>query len=93
MGIALQDQGKLDDALVAYQKALSFKPDYADAQYNMGNVLKDKGELNEATEAYQKVLSFKPDYAEAHRNLSTIKKYTKTNEHFSTVQELYRRQI
>jgi tetratricopeptide (TPR) repeat protein len=43
MGIALsKDQGKLDEAIEAYNKALSIKPDYAEAYYNMGIVLKIK---------------------------------------------------
>ena len=32
MGNALKEQGKLDEAIAAYNKALSIKPDYADAR-------------------------------------------------------------
>ena len=39
MGITLKDQGKLEEAIEAYKEALSIKPDYADAYYNMGNAL------------------------------------------------------
>ena len=31
MGIALKDQGKLDEAIEAYNKSISLKPDYAEA--------------------------------------------------------------
>ena len=34
IGIALNDQGKLEEAVDAYKRALSLKPDYADA-YNL----------------------------------------------------------
>jgi hypothetical protein len=34
MGIALQDQGKLEEAIEAYNKALAIKPDYANAMEN-----------------------------------------------------------
>ena len=68
MGNALQDQGKLDEAIEAYTKALSIKPDYADACCNMGNALQDQGKLDEAIEAYTKALSIKPT-AEAHNNM------------------------
>ena len=64
MGVTLKDQGKLDEAIEAYNKCISLKPDYADAYYNMGNALKDQGKLDEAIEAYNKALSLKPDYAE-----------------------------
>ena len=42
MGNALQEQGKLEEAIEAYSKALAIKPDYADAYNNMGNALKSK---------------------------------------------------
>ncbi len=35
MGIALKDQGKLEEAIEAYNKALAIKPDYAEASHNM----------------------------------------------------------
>jgi len=68
MGVTLQDQGKLEEAIEAYNKSLAIKPDYAEAYYNMGNALKVQGKLEEAIEAYNKVLAIKPDYAEAHHN-------------------------
>ena len=57
MGNALKDQGKLEEAIESYNKALSLKPDYAEAYNNMGNALKDQGKLEEAIEAYNKALS------------------------------------
>jgi Flp pilus assembly protein TadD len=36
MGIALQKQNKLEEAIEAYNKALAIKPNYADAYNNMG---------------------------------------------------------
>ena len=39
MGIALQEQGKLEEAIEAYNKALAIKPDYAEATSNMGIAL------------------------------------------------------
>jgi tetratricopeptide (TPR) repeat protein len=70
MGNALQDQGKMDEAIKAYSKAIAIKPDYADAYNNMGNTLRDQGKMNEAIKAYKKALAVKPDYAEVHHNLS-----------------------
>ena len=69
MGNAFKDQGKLDEAIASYNKALSLKPDYAEASYNMGNAFKDKGKLDEAIASYNKALSLKPDYAEAYNNI------------------------
>jgi tetratricopeptide (TPR) repeat protein len=59
----------MEEAIEAYNKALSLKPDYAEAYNNMGNALKDQGKLEEAIEAYKKALSLKPDYVDVARNL------------------------
>ena len=69
MGNTLQEQGKLEEAINAYNKALVVNPGYSDAYNNMGNALKNQGKLDEAIAAYNKALSLKPDYAEAARNL------------------------
>ena len=70
MGNALQQQGQLEEAIGAYNKALSIKPDYADAYYNMGIALREQGNLEDAIEAYNKAALIKPDYAKAYWNLS-----------------------
>jgi hypothetical protein len=72
MGVALREQGKLEEAMEAFNKALAIKPDYTEAYSNMGVALKDQGKLEEAIEAYNKALSIKPDYAEAHYNSSFV---------------------
>ena len=69
MGASAAQIGQLDDAIHAFQKALSIKPDFAEAYNNMGNALYDQGKLDEAIEAYQKVFSLKPDFAEAYYNM------------------------
>ncbi|MDC0121723.1 tetratricopeptide repeat protein, partial [Amylibacter sp.] len=61
--------GKLKEAIVAYNKALAIKPDYAEAYNNMGVNLQDQGKLDEAITSYKKALSLKPDYAEAYNGL------------------------
>ena len=64
-----KDQGKLDEAVACYRRALELKPDYAEAHNNLGNALKDQGKLDEAVACYRRALELKPDYAEAHNNL------------------------
>ena len=45
-GAANQRLGKLEEAIQAYTKAISIKPNYAEAYNNMGNALKDQGKLD-----------------------------------------------
>jgi tetratricopeptide (TPR) repeat protein len=47
MGNALKDQGKLEEAIEAYNKALSLKPDYAEAWSNGAEALEKWNKLKE----------------------------------------------
>ena len=69
MGNILKEQGKLEEAIAAFNKAISLKPDYAEAHNNMAVTLQKQGKLEEAIEAYKKAIAIKPDYAEAHYNM------------------------
>ena len=48
LGLALQQQGKLDAAVESYLKALANKPDYAEAHNNLGLALNDQGKFDAA---------------------------------------------
>ena len=85
LGAAAAKIGKLDQALFAFRKVISIKPDYADAYNNMGATLRQKGNLKEAIVSYTTALTIKPDYAEAHRNLSNLIKYKPGNPQIDTV--------
>ena len=54
IGAANQGLANHKEAIDAYKKAISIKPDYADAYYNMGIALKEIGKLDEAITAYKK---------------------------------------
>ena len=74
MGVTLKKQGKLSEAIEAYNKALAIDPQYAEAYCNLGNALKDQDKLNEAIAAYNKVLAIKPEHAEAYNNMGVALK-------------------
>ena len=44
LGIAFKEQGKLDEAVACYCRALELRPDYAEAHNNLGVAFKDLGE-------------------------------------------------
>ena len=69
LGAAFQSQGKFDEAVAAFNKALLIKPDYAEAHSNMGVALTDQGKPEEAVAACKEALLIKPDLAQAHNNL------------------------
>jgi tetratricopeptide (TPR) repeat protein len=59
--MALQSQGKIDEAIVHYQRVVELKPDFVPARYNLGLALASRGRLEEAIFHYQKVLQTRPD--------------------------------
>src|SRR5262249_23058725 len=66
LGIALQEQGQLDEAVACYRTAIQLKPDYPDAHNNLGNVHRVQGRLAEAIDCYDRALRLKPDHAQVH---------------------------
>ena len=77
MGIALKHQGKLDEAIEAFKKAVSLKPDFADGYNNIGVALQDQGKLDEAIVSFNKAIRIKPDYAEAYNHMNCLQKSRK----------------
>ncbi len=69
LGVALQELGKLDEAVASYHKALAIEPDYAEAHNNLGGALQELGKLDESITAYRESLRIKPDYDTAAVNL------------------------
>ena len=51
LGAARAQIGELEEAIEAYKKTISLKPDYADAYSNMGVALRKQGKFDEAIEA------------------------------------------
>ena len=74
LGVALAQQGRLDEAIAEFSKALSLRPTYAPAYSNLGNAYREKGMLPEALVAYERALAVDPDYAIAHQNLGILYK-------------------
>ena len=59
-GVSAAQLNKFEEAIDAFKKSISLKPDYAEAYNNLGNVLKDQGKLDEAINAYKNSISITP---------------------------------
>ena len=64
--------GQLDIAVQNYEKALSIKPDYAKAHYNLGIALQELGKLHDSVKSYENSIAFEPENAQAHNNLAIV---------------------
>ena len=67
-GVTLGKQGKYEEAIASYDKAIELKPDYADAWHNKGVILGKQGKYEEEIASYDKAIELKPDDAEAWYN-------------------------
>ena len=52
-----KDQGRYDEAIAAFSRAIALKPDYAKAHNNLGIALKDQGRPDEAIAAYNRAIA------------------------------------
>ena len=68
LGALLYQTGKLQDSVIANQRAVEISPNDAEAYSNLGNTLQELGRLEDAEKSYKKAIAIKPDYAEAYNN-------------------------
>jgi tetratricopeptide (TPR) repeat protein len=59
-GLQLFQQGKVDEAIVQYRRALAIRPDFPEALSNLGLALDAKGNDVEALTDFDKALTLKP---------------------------------
>jgi tetratricopeptide (TPR) repeat protein len=71
-GVALSRDGKYDDSVAAFNRAIALNPKCQDCFYNIGFAYSQKKDYAQAEENYKKALEVKPDYAEAYNGLANI---------------------
>jgi len=71
-GACYASLGQLDIAVQNYEKAISIKPDYAKAYYNLGNALQELGKLHDSVKSYKNSTALEPKNAQAHNNLAIV---------------------
>ena len=72
LGASRSQIGMLEEALDAYKKTISLKPDYAEAYSNMGVAYRNMGKPDEAIDAYKKAISLKPIDSDTYFNLGIV---------------------
>ncbi|MEH1793140.1 tetratricopeptide repeat protein, partial [Nostoc sp.] len=69
LGSALYAQGKLEEAIAAYQRALQIDPNFALAHNNLGIALKGQGKLEEAIAELEIAVRLDPSSTVFRKNL------------------------
>ncbi|MDH7482985.1 MAG: tetratricopeptide repeat protein [Armatimonadota bacterium] len=72
LAVALEAEGKLDEALEHYRQAVRVEPRDSMARYNLGVALAKIGRTDEAIEEYNEVLRLNPEHVSAHNNLGLL---------------------
>ena len=74
LALALKQNGKISESLIAIQKSVQLEPRDSNAHYNLGVILQELRRLDEAEVCFRQTIKLKPDYAEAHNNLGVTLK-------------------
>ncbi len=70
LATAFQEDGRLDEAIAHYRRAIALESGYAPPYNNLGAALRASGHVDEAVASYQQALATEPDYPDAHYNLA-----------------------
>lgn len=76
-GNALENLGRYEEAIVAYDAAIAIKPDYHEALSIKGLVLFGLGRYEEAIAAYDAAIAIKPDDHQALKNKGLLQQKLK----------------
>ena len=92
LGNAFQLQGRLDEAVAHYNKALQADANSAAIHNNLGSVLLQQEDLDKAVSYFGEALRLNPNYADAHNNmgiaLSLKGKYDEAVSHYRRALQL-----
>jgi superkiller protein 3 len=68
-GNLLLDQGKTDEAIALFQKAIRLDPDFGDAHYELGSALGMRGQWQQAIFEFREAIRLQPNDQASHYNL------------------------
>jgi tetratricopeptide (TPR) repeat protein len=92
LGTALQRQGRYEEALKTFDKAVQLKPDDAELWINLGNVLIDLDRPSEAVLGFQHALKLNPSRWEAANNSGylffRLERFEEARAHFDLCDQL-----
>jgi Flp pilus assembly protein TadD len=69
LGIALAHREQFDEAIVAFENALRYKPDDADTLNNLGATLAQQGRMAEAVTRWEQAVHYRPTDVATHNSL------------------------
>ncbi len=79
LGIALQTEGRINDALSHYNQAIFINSYYPEAYNNRANIYANTGRYQDALDDFNKSVSLNPSYANTYNGRGTV--YTKLGQY------------
>ena len=81
LGIALQQQGRTDEAMAEFRRAIALDPQFGAAHNNLGTALQTLGKTDEAMAEFRRAIALDPQFGAAHNNLgAALQTQGKTDE-------------
>jgi tetratricopeptide (TPR) repeat protein len=71
-GACYSEIGPIDSAINNFKKAISLKPDYYEAHYNLAVVFQKNKQIDEAFNSYEHAIAINHAYPQAHNNIGMI---------------------
>ncbi|MBI3620820.1 MAG: tetratricopeptide repeat protein [Nitrospirae bacterium] len=72
LGMALYDQGRVEESIAHYAEALRIQPNFSPAHCNRADALAKLGRFDEAKDEYARTLAINPADVRAHVNLGVV---------------------
>lgn len=72
LGKALEQKGKINEALTCYEKASAGEKGLVVARYDLGDIYQRQGKLKQAATIYESILATQPEEARAQYKLGTV---------------------
>ncbi|MDJ0796789.1 MAG: tetratricopeptide repeat protein [Calothrix sp. MO_167.B12] len=72
LGVAREQAGDLQNAIIYYRQAIKLQPDFAEPHYHLGVRLQAQGELEAGIDCLQTAVQINPNYGEAYMCLGLI---------------------
>ncbi len=69
LGTFLAKQGKIDEAIAHFDKAIAMRPDFAEAYYNLGTARAARKQWGESIRQFERAIAIRTVYPEARYNL------------------------
>ena len=77
MGSLFQRQGKNEEAMTSYKKAIDLKSDFVNAYFNLGLVSQNIGDYEKAIKSYERAKKIYPSISSANIMIPRLKKLIK----------------